>query len=62
MKTHTLRPSFETYAGPSFEGSLLYLGRTGTAERTGEGARPPKGAVATRPGSGPPHSRMTTHD
>lgn len=62
MKAGALRPSFATLAGPSFEGSLLYLGRIGTAERTGEGARPPKGAVATGPGSGPPHSRMTTHD
>jgi hypothetical protein len=35
MKTHPLRPSFETYAGTSFEGSLLYLGRKGTAERRG---------------------------
>ena len=67
MKNVALRPSFETSAGTSFEGSLLYLGRKdlgrkGTAERTGEGARPPKGAVATGPGSGKPHSRMTNHD
>jgi hypothetical protein len=62
MKGGALRPSFETLAGPSFEGSLLYLGRTGMAERTGEGARAPKGAAATGPGSGQPHPRMTTHD
>jgi hypothetical protein len=62
MKNVALRPSFETSAGTSFEGSLLYLGRKGTAKRTGEGARPPKGAVATGPGSGQPHPRMTTHD
>lgn len=62
MKAHALRPSFETSAGTSFEGSLLYLGRKGTAERTGEGARAPMGAEATRPGSGQPHSRMTIHD
>ena len=62
MKNVALRPSFETSAGTSFEGSLLYLGRKGTAKRTGEGARPPKGAVATGPGSGKPHSRMTNHD
>jgi hypothetical protein len=48
MKNVALRPSFETSAGTSFEGSLLYLGRTGTAERTGEGARPPKGRRSDR--------------
>ena len=48
MKAGALRPSYETLAGPSFEGSLLYLGRTGTAERTGEGARPPKGRRSDR--------------
>lgn len=48
MKAGALRPSFATLAGPSFEGSLLYLGRTGTAERTGEGARAPKGRRSDR--------------
>jgi hypothetical protein len=48
MRTHALRPSFETSAGTSFEGSLLYLGRKGTAERTGEGARAPKGRCSDR--------------
>jgi hypothetical protein len=48
MKNVALRPSFETSAGTSFEGSLLYLGRKGTAERTGEGARPPKGRRSDR--------------
>jgi hypothetical protein len=35
MKTRALRPSFETAAGTPYEGSLLYLGRKGTAKRRG---------------------------